>query len=275
MCNVVSKTCIYENCKTQPCFNYEGLPPIYCLLHSSENMCDVKSKKCEYEGCDTYPSFNYENESSPKFCFKHKDKDMISVINRQNKYCKSPLCGTYANPKYDGYCARCYFFTFPDKPAAYNYKTKEKYVADFIRDQFPNYKWIFDKIVGESKRRPDIFLTLDNYNIIIEVDENQHGGYDCSCENKRLMQLSQDFNHKSMIFIRFNPDDYLDKDSKNITSCWGNNKLGMTTIKKTKGKEWDERLNVLKDTVKYWINNPTDKMVEVIQLFYDQNINQC
>ena len=43
---------------------------------------------------------------------------------------------------------------------------------------------------------------------MVEVDENQHNNYDCSCENKRLMELAQDLGHRSMVVIRFNPDAY-------------------------------------------------------------------
>ena len=70
--------------------------------------------------------------------------------------------------------------------------------------------------------------------IIVEIDENQHIDYDCSCENKRMMELSQDVGHRPIIFIRFNPDDYM-KGNKKISSCWVNNKQGKCNIKK--GKE--------------------------------------
>ena len=44
--------------------------------------------------------------------------------------------------------------------------------------------------------------------------------------------------------------------------------------KNNKNDEWDERLTVLKETIEYWTNedNKTEKTVEVIQLFYNQNI---
>ena len=71
---------------------------------------------------------------------------------------------------------------------------------------------------GSSRRRPDILLDLDNQIIIIEVDENQHLYYDCSCQNKRIMELSQDVNFKNIIFIRFNPDAYLDAHGNKIKS---------------------------------------------------------
>jgi hypothetical protein len=113
-------------------------------------------------------------------------------------------------------------------------------------------------------------LDLGYQVIVVEIDENQHDSYDCSCENKRLMELSQDVGHRPMVFIRFNPDDYLNGDGK-VTSCWGINKLGFCTIKKTKVKEWNERLEVLNAQIEYWTQpeNKTEKTIEIVQLFYD------
>jgi hypothetical protein len=191
--------------------------------------------------------------------------------------CKSEWCEITANSKYDGYCLNCFIHLFPDRPNARNYKTKEKAVVDFILKEFPldKYSWISDKRIhdGCSRKRPDLFLDLGYQLIIVEVDENQHESYDCSCENKRLMELSQDVNHRPIIFIRFNPDDYVIKDKK-VTSCWGINKLGICDLKKTKIKEWNNRLDILKNQIEYWCKetNITDKTIEIVQLFYDENL---
>ena len=162
---------------------------------------------------------------------------------------------------------------FPDKPVARNYKTKETAVAEHIKTKYSQFEWITDKKVqdGCSRRRPDLLLDLGYQVIIIEIDENQHTDYDCSCENKRTMQLSQDVGHRAIVFIRFNPDDYMDG-GKKVGSCWGLNKLGICNVKKTKKKEWEERLHALSSQVDYWIDekNKTDKTVEVVQLFYDR-----
>lgn len=90
-------------------------------------------------------------------------------------------------------------------------------------------------------------------------------------ENKRLMELSQEVGHKPIIFIRFNPYDYLEN-GKNITSCWGQGKDGMLIIKKNKENEWKERLRILEQEIDYWIRpeNTTNKTVEIIHLFYDK-----
>ena len=94
--------------------------------------------------------------------------------------------------------------------------------------------------------------------------------YDCSCENKRIMELSQDVGHKPIVFIRFNPDDY-DENEIRISSCWGLNNKGICVVKKSKNNEWIQRLNTLKEQLNYWINpdNITNKTIEIIQLFYD------
>jgi len=169
----------------------------------------------------------------------------------------------------------CYIHLFPDRPVARNYKTKERAVVEYVLQQFPpeKYSWIADKRVydGCSRKRPDLFLDLGYQVVIIEIDENQHEQYDCTCENKRLMQLSQDVNHRPLVFIRFNPDDYMTAEKHN-TSCWAYNKLGVCAIKKTRQKEWATRLEALSQQITYWLdeNHKTDKTVEVIHLFYDE-----
>ena len=125
-----------------------------------------------------------------------------------------------------------------DKPAMRNYKTKEKEVVDRIIEIFPDFTWVADKRVydGCSLRRPDLLLDLGTHIIIIEVDENKHEGYDCACENKRLMELSKDLNHRPIVFIRFNPDSYINENGETIKSCWKLTKQGVIVIPKSKKK---------------------------------------
>jgi len=191
-----------------------------------------------------------------------------------SKLCKSPWCETKKSPKYEGYCLSCFVNLFPDRPNSKNYKTKEKATADYVLERFSQFTWITDKQIqhGCSRKRPDLLLDLGYQVIVIEIDENQHGSYDCSCENKRLMLLSQDVNHRPMVFIRFNPDDYLFNNEK-VTSCWSLNKLGICTVKRSKVKVWNERLDALNAQITYWCqpDNKTNKTVEIVQMFYDCN----
>jgi len=133
-----------------------------------------------------------------------------------------------------------------------------------------DFTWVADKKVqdGCSRRRPDLLLDMGSHIIIVEIDENKHTDYDCSCENKRLMQISQDLQHRPIVFIRFNPDAYTNQDGVLIKSCWRLNKIGVMQIIKTKQTEWEERMVALKQQIQYWIDNPSEKTIEIVELFY-------
>lgn len=269
MQNKKHKKCTYEGCGKVPSFGLEKGVALYCLDHKTLDSFDVTHKMCEDENCHKRPIFNFAGSSSGRFCTSHKVDGMVNLLF---KPCVSEWCydtGYFSGR--NGYCLHCYIHLFPEKPIARNYKTKEKAVVDCILGEFTGKTWICDKRIqdGCSRRRPDMLLDLGNQVVIIEVDENQHAQYDCSCENKRLMELSQDVGHRSIVFIRFNPDDYVDQIGQTIKSCWTLNKKGIVSVNSKNLDLWTKRLAILKDQVQYWINQTTEKTVEVIELFYD------
>ena len=271
MIDVVNKTCIYKNCKTKPIYNVKGEKQgLYCATHKLDGMVNVKDKTCIHENCKKLPVFNVKGEKQGLYCATHKKEGMINVVS---KTCKSDWCYTQVrNNKYKGYCVFCFIHLYPDEKVGRNYKTKETYVVHYIKEKYSQYDWVADKRIqdGCSRRRPDLLLDLGYQVIIVEVDENQHIDYDCSCENKRIMELSRDLDHRPIILIRFNPDDYININRKKISSCWGNNSKGLCEIKKSKRKEWENRLMMLSGQIDYWIENKSDKLIEVVQLFYDE-----
>jgi hypothetical protein len=274
MVNVKDKTCIHEGCKILPVYNKEGeTKALYCKEHKKEGMVDVKNKTCIHRECKIQPNYNIDGQRTALYCSKHKKEGMINV---RHKTCKSEWCFTLCRERYDGYCMYCYMNLFPDKPVSRNYKTKEHSVVEFVTTKFPDFTWVADKHVSDgcSKRRPDLLLDLGYQIIIVEVDENQHIDYDCSCENKRIMELSQDVGHIPIVFVRFNPDNYIDENGNKISSCWGQDGNGICVIKKSKKVEWETRLQQLNDQIQYWSNpfNKTNKTIEVVQLFYDLNV---
>lgn len=271
MINVTDKTCLEPGCKTRPYFNVSGeTKAIYCNVHKKPGMVNVKCKRCHESGCNTQPIFNAEGETVGIYCSKHKKDCMVDVVN---KTCQSEWCSTHVTKKYNGYCLHCYMHIFPDKPVTRNYKTKEFAVVEFVKSRFTELDWVYDKRVqdGCSRRRPDLLCDMGDQVLIVEVDENQHADYDCSCESKRLMELSQDVGHRPIVFIRFNPDAYAcAATTKNMPSCWAVNKAGVCAVKKSKVREWEGRLDVLGKQVEYWAANRTTKMIEVVQLFFDE-----
>jgi hypothetical protein len=267
MIDIKSKKCIHEGCKTISCFNFENeVGSLYCNIHKKDGMVDIKHKTCIYNKCKVRPSYNFENEKVPLYCNKHKKDGMLDIVSNK---CKAFWCYTQVNnKKYNGYCIPCCIQVHPEIKISRNYKTKENDVVTRIQESFPEFTWKHDKKVedGCSKRRPDLLLDMGFHIIIVEIDENKHNDYECSCENKRLMEISQDLGHRLIVFIRFNPDLYTNEKGILVKSCWRLNKLGVMTI--SKKEEWNERIKVLKEQIQYWIDNPTEKTVEIVELFY-------
>ena len=267
MINVTKKYCENPTCLILACFNFVGeKKPRFCSEHLLNGMIDVSHKTCENEDCMIQPAYNFPNEKTPRFCVTHKHIGMIDI---KSKKCLTG-CGTQvSNPKYKGYCLRCFIHTFPEESVTRNYKTKEKNVVDFIINTFSGFSWIYNRRIydGCSKKLPDLFLDLGFQVLIVEIDENGHDGYDNMCENRRIMELSKDVGHRPIVFIRFNPDGYTDKNEKKIPSCWCINKLGVCVVRYQNA--WEERLKFLQNQIQYWIDNHTEKTIEHVPLYFD------
>ena len=239
-------------------FCKHGKRKSYCKECGGSALCNHGKQKTHCKEC-----------GGSSFC-EHGKRKTICKACGGSSLCKTELCETRGHSKYNGYCLPCCIQVHPEITVSRNYKTKEKHVTDRIAQIFTNFTWIADKKVkdGCSRRRPDLLLDMGSHIIIVEIDENKHTDYDCSCEHKRLMELSQDLHHRPIVFIRFNPDDYTNQDGVLVKSCWKLNKLGVLTIPRNKEKEWEERIETLKQQIQYWIDNPTEKTIEIVELFY-------
>jgi hypothetical protein len=118
-------------------------------------------------------------------------------------------------------------------------------------------------------------IQMKDYNIIIEVDEEQHNDYEAICENKRTMELFMDLGHKPLVMIRFNPDDYLNTQKVRVKSCWSLDSKNKLVVKKDKQDEWKTRLNNLKETLNYHLHNFPTREVETSYLYYDEITEVC
>ncbi len=144
-------------------------------------------------------------------------------------------------------------------------------MATYVKETFADVTWKCDRRIegGCSRRRPDLFLDMGSHIAIVEVDENKHDTYNRTCENRRMMEISQDLNHRHIVMIRFNPDRYIDPEKGKIPAPWTYTpKLGVSTIKTKWKAAWNDRLEVLEEKVHYWMNNKPYKMIEVIELYY-------
>ena len=93
---------------------------------------------------------------------------MIDIKNPKCVLCKDKK---FSNPKYEGYCLNCFLHTFPDKPVTRNYKTKEKSVVDYIKQQFPYLDIVWDKSIKDGVR--DEFLYCRSMPAFQKNDNNR------------------------------------------------------------------------------------------------------
>jgi hypothetical protein len=268
MINIVGPKCVICN-KVAPSFNYkEESVARYCSNCKDPKMVNVVSPKCIV--CNILaPSFNTEGETKPAFCYNCKEDHMIDVVHSR---CITPLCGTIVTnkEKYRGHCSFCFINLYPNEPIVRHYRTKERHINDFIKENFLQQKVLYDKQIvgGCSKKRPDIFIECLTHSIIVEIDENQHDIYDTTCENKRAMELFQDLGNRPVVFIRFNPDKYT-INNKIIPSCFEAHKKNGVLYVKNK-EDWDKRLSSLKSKIEYHIENIPTKEVTIDKLYYDE-----
>ncbi len=264
MIDIVSKRCLEINCDSKhPSFGFSiDKSGTYCEKHKISGMINIRAKKCLDPDCDsTSRTFGFPTDKNGTFCEKHKITGMINIRSKRCETCKL----TQMNPKYKPNCAKCYFYLNPDDPRIRNYKTKEQAYMAALLEKFPQFK--LDKTIdgGCSKRRPDGFLDLLTHVIIIEIDENEHKSYDDTCNNRRTMELSQDVNHRPIVFIRLNPDGYT-LDDKRIKGSFSLTKA--TGELKIVKKEFNKRLNSLIESVKKYLVNEPDKTILVEYLYF-------
>lgn len=93
-------------------------------------------------------------------------------------------------------------------------KSKENRIRDVLTAN--NIPFEQDKRVeyGCSLKRPDFVIDCGTHIIIVEVDENQHNTYACKCEQTRMINVFQDFGGMPVVFICYNPDNYVDSNLK-------------------------------------------------------------
>ena len=148
---------------------------------------------------------------------------------------------------------------FPNDPKTLQAycKTKELAVRNFITNNYEGFQHDLPLYVGDcdcsTRRRIDHRKLINNTMLCIETDEFQHKNYNKQDEIKRYNDLYLQFSSK-FIFIRFNPDKYIE-----------NGVIKNTMIAK--------RLTKLKDTIDEQIkrisNNGNKDLIEIVYLFYD------
>ena len=172
-------------------------------------------------------------------------------------------CSTCGNRKLNGFCSHCFVNLFPDDPRALTIRKKSKelqVVAHLLNkyDGFIHDKPFYVDLEGgccATKRRIDLRKLIHDTMLCIEIDENQHKSYIKTNEQSRYDDLFMDLSGK-YIFIRYNPDKYIDKYNSN------------------KNPYFETRMQVLEHMLDKHINRilntENHDLVEIYHVFYDE-----
>jgi len=156
--------------------------------------------------------------------------------------------------------------TQPRLTSVSNHRVKEKTVVDYLTKKLSGYSLVCNKTAGNSKLRPDICISLPSHTVIVEVDEHQHQNYES--EQQRMRDIKAALKCKTVVFIRFNPDGYLDSQRVRHKSCWcTNSSTGAIEVSDT--QQWQTRLKQLNKVVVAQLQAIPSKSLSTIYLFYD------
>ena len=248
--DIKNKKCIYENCNKQPIFGKQGSKQAeYCKDHKPENYVDLKHKKCIYPNCSIRPSYNFPGYS-PEYCKLHSQLRMVfqPLSKRKEEIIQCLYCNTDIHYN-EQFCSSCKIYISNGNKTVKK-KNKELTIKTLLDEH--EIKYYHDNIVvnGCSRKRPDFLIPTNWGNIVLEVDEFQHNrkNYNCECEKTRMQQIYYDIGCEKVLFVRYNPDQYLSLDKK------------FSSI---------ERQNFLIKFLKEYICDFPKNNLSVVYLFYD------
>jgi hypothetical protein len=241
MIDVKNTKCETSGCTRIPAFNAHGeAHGRFCAEHRLPGMGDVRSKRCEASGCArTQPTFNLP-ELRPSHFSEHRQPGMIrnprvrcthpncvewsthgrtgplrceahalpTDTNLAERECGS--CGLTMVLSCTGHCEFC------DPSAARKRRrlAKQDEVKHYLAVHMPQHPpSSIDRALAElracgDRERPDLLWDKGHLVVILEVDEEQHLGRACECEQMRMINVSQDLAAPRTLWIRYNPDAY-------------------------------------------------------------------
>jgi hypothetical protein len=207
MVDVINKICVTIDCKTRASYGKLFQSKAHCAKHKNLNEYLKNWPKCEEENCKVDPYYA-DKGNYPERCETHKLETDQNIIETTCNICEQSY---YINTDL-GVCNGCDLYYGKDKKIR---NPKEERIKDVLLAN--NIEFVsHDKTIEYacSKKRPDFIIDRPLFTLILEVDENQHMQYVDECESSRMILIHKDFGGTPVVFIRYNPDKYIDYEGK-------------------------------------------------------------
>ena len=232
MVDIMNPRCERADCNLYPAYNFPGLKKRrFCSKDALPGMIDVANRACQH--CSTLALYGYPGRSVT-FCYEHR---ALGTVRNPRKRCLDAGCTQPAlygidvhehceKHRMDGEinilereCISCGLLGLLDKNSncetcdPNTFKTirlaKQNRVRDYLLAHEVQINAVDRMIDGGAcgRERPDFLIDCGTHILVIEVDEHQHAGRPCECEQTRMVNISQS-NGLPTIFLRYNPDTY-------------------------------------------------------------------
>jgi hypothetical protein len=186
-----------------------GIPcnrPSACANHKTIGMISNPRAKCMKRGCKNVSTYGVKK---PIHCEEHKNDNDILLVERECSRCGK--LDILMNDLCINFCIQDIAFQDYKK----NQKVKEKRVLQILTSEFGSpteYNHQIDRNCGHYEK--EIGYDCKTHMIYIEVDERQHKSYCELGEINRMKNIFNDSGGIPIIFIRYNPDSFIDTNNK-------------------------------------------------------------
>ena len=280
MVDVKHTRCAHPGCATRPNFNTpDKIVGVFCAQHKEKGMISIDKKTCQHVKCCADAIYGKSEFHRAQYCHAHTPdhKTYVHVVAARrcddceadydvvvegggtqpsHKYCLSHCpVGEYetAMKRLCKYCDLRDDSTLVCVSCKQRSHKKEWAVVQHLR-RTVRTPFVYDDYALNpacTKRRPDVRFEMPTYDVIVEVDENQHRSYEETCECARMSEIVGAIGGKSVVFIRYNPD-----------VVRHNGKVRVVPAA--------ERIDLLVEVVKQeLVREPNAFSVRLVQLWYD------
>ena len=256
MVGVMAKRCTHEDCEsTSRNYDIPGGKGSVCAAHKEPGMIDVKSRRCEQ--CASIASVGKPG-SQRSHCRVHRKPGMITLPRARCLVCRKPaFYGVNYIPRrceahktdddqnlIERECVSCKLIMVLDNDDKCEFCVPHTFETNRLAKQNALMAYLdFYGLTGESTdkvvnngdcghERPDRVFDFGDKIVILECDEHQHKDRQCSCEQTRMVNISQGYGGLPVYFIRWNPDPYAPSvDTKKQESIEKRHKIVCTYIR--------------------------------------------